>query len=299
MRTREIVVGTDGSANSQFALRWAAREARRRGVPLRVLFVYDWTLGGRRIAGDAYRAAAEAEAARIVDAAVAITREEVPEVDVSGESVVGTPVWRLVAASRKAELVVVGSRGHGGFSSLMLGAVSQRLATHAACPVVVVRGRTHDHDGPVVVGVDGSPTSSEALGMAFAMAAARGCPLVALTAYTPPNPAWTAEIGPAEYLRAEIEAETRKCLEQDLTPWRDKYPDVAVDVHAVAGGAAHALIRLSHGAQLVAAGSRGHGDVAGTLLGSVGLQLLHHADCPVLIVRPHPAPEAIDSPAEQ
>lgn len=289
MHTRHIVVGTDGSANSQYALRWAAREARRRQVALRVLFVFDWTLGGRRMAGDAYQIAAEAEAARLVETAVTMAREEAPEIDVSGAALHGTPVWQLVAASRTAELTVVGSRGHGGFSSLMLGSVSQRVATHAASPVVVIRGQSDLAQGPVVVGVDGSPASSEALGIAFGLAAARACPLVALTAYTVPNPTWTAEIGPSAYLHAEIEAETRKCLEQDLSPWRDKYLEVAVEVEATEGGAAHALIQASRRAQLVVVGSRGRGDIAGTLLGSVGLQLLHHAECPVLIVRPHAA----------
>ena len=132
---------------------------------------------------------------------------------------------------------MVGSRGRGGFASLLLGSVSQRVATHAPCPVVVVRGREDVADGPVAVGVDDSAA--------------------------------------AEHAR----------LEELLSPWRLKFPEVPVEVLVSHDSPAAVLNGVSHGAQLVIVGSRGHGTVAGALLGSAGLQLLHHADCPVWIAR--------------
>jgi nucleotide-binding universal stress UspA family protein len=81
------------------------------------------------------------------------------------------------------------------------------------------------------------------------------------------------------------QAEEDRAVTEQVAPWRDKYPQVAVETVAAQGSAGRVLVGASHTAQLVVVGSRGHGGLAGTLLGSVGLQLVHHADCPVFVHR--------------
>jgi nucleotide-binding universal stress UspA family protein len=162
-----------------------------------------------------------------------------------------------------------------------MGSVSQQVATHARVPVVVVRGHAAP-GGPVVVGVDGSPSTDAALGLAFDAAAARGTHVVAIRAYVPPSPAVLPH--------SAVEAAVREMLAGSLAGWQDKYPSVRLESHLVVGRAAKVLVGASHTAQLVVVGSRGHGGFTGLLLGSVGQQLMHHAECPVLIAHPTPDP---------
>jgi nucleotide-binding universal stress UspA family protein len=147
MSAGTIVVGVDGSEASKEALRWAAAEARLRGARLRV--VHAWTvplsiaapepsvLGHPMLPGpsvEEVRAALAERAERVLDDAVA----GLEGVEVEPELVEGTPAHALVRAAEGADLVVVGSRGLGGFKGLLLGSVSQQCTHHAPCPVVIV-----------------------------------------------------------------------------------------------------------------------------------------------------------------
>ncbi|RSM49355.1 hypothetical protein DMB66_45145 [Actinoplanes sp. ATCC 53533] len=142
MRAKEILVGTDGMAASQAAVRWAAREAQRRGLPLRIVHAFDWQWEAAR-----YDAGAEYidVARQLADAVVAAARDQAravaPSLRVELDTIIGNPAPMLLAAAEEedTELLVVGSRGRGGFASLLLGSVSRRVAAHAPCPVVVVR----------------------------------------------------------------------------------------------------------------------------------------------------------------
>jgi nucleotide-binding universal stress UspA family protein len=286
MDPTEIVVGTDGSPASHAAVGWAAGEALRRGAPLHVVCAYGWDWAGARLGpADELRRLAEREVEATVAEAVEQARRAAPAARVRGSAAVGEPVPVLLRAAEHAALLVVGSRGRGGFASLLLGSVSQRAATHANCPVTVVRGRHDAADGPVVVGVDGSAGATAALGTAFAAAAVRGAGIAAIRAYPPPSPPWGVAAPPPLHDPGEREAEEHAALAGSLARWREKYPDVAVEELVVRGSAARVLVGVSHTAQLVVVGSRGRGSLAGTLLGSVGLQLLHHADCPVVVGR--------------
>jgi len=156
---------------------------------------------------------------------------------------------------------------------------------HAAASVAIVRGRL-EPDGPVVVGHDGSATAPAALDTAFAAAAARGCGPIVLRAFRPGSPAWPAEAPPPAVYNPRT---TRSAIEEELdhvvAPIAEKFPEVPVRHVVTDGDAAQALAGASRQARLVVVGTRGHGGFAGLLLGSVGLRLLHHADCPVLICR--------------
>lgn len=292
MVVRGIVVGVDGSSTSGEALRWAAAEAARRDTPLTVINAYDWrVLGAPTMVGGEYATTVLSYAEDLVSAAVVEARAigastAATDTPVRGEAILSAPGSALVAASAEAELVVVGHRGRGGFASLVLGSVSQQVATHAHGPVVVVRGRP-DPVGPVIVGVDGSDESGHALAIAFETARVRGCDLVAIRAFTPAVPPWGPSVPPYVEDTDARRAAERKILTEDVAPWQEKFPDVSAECVIAEGHPAEVLAGVSGNAQLVVVGTRGHGGFAGLMLGSVGLQVLHHADCPVLIARPH------------
>jgi nucleotide-binding universal stress UspA family protein len=179
--------------------------------------------------------------------------------------------------------VVVGDRGRGRISSVLAGSVAVAAAANAACPVVVVRGEERDATLPVVVGIDGTPVSEAAIAFAFDAASSRRAPLLAVHT-------WVAALGdPSLAPLIDWEAlatEEEEVLAERLAGWAEKYPDVAVQRMVAQGGAAHALLDLTERAQLVVVGSRGHGELAGFVLGSVSNALVHAATCPVAVVRP-------------
>jgi nucleotide-binding universal stress UspA family protein len=286
MRKPTIVVATDGTGSSREAVRWAAREADRRRATLRVVHVLDgeWAQA-RHEFGDGGLAPARKAAEGIARGGVALAHEICADLLCEIDILAGNPAARLIAETGDAGLLVLGSRGRGGFASLMLGSVSQRVAMHAGCPVAVVRGRGDVTAGPVAVGFDESPHAERVLRTAFEQAVARGAGLAVIRTYLPVLPLYLAGVAAADVTTAEQDALERDRLEEQLTPWREKYPDVAVEALLSHDSAAAVLNGVSHGAQLVVVGSRGRGAVAGTLLGSTGLQLLHHADCPILLDR--------------
>jgi nucleotide-binding universal stress UspA family protein len=141
-----IFVGVDGSDHSRLALGWALREAARHRMPLTVIAVHPHPV---RPATDIYWAVPDLPAdprdeegelnalRQFVDKVASETGETVPGVSLAVQT--GDPAEELIKASRDADLLVVGSRGSGGFARLLLGSVSSKVAHHAACPVVVIR----------------------------------------------------------------------------------------------------------------------------------------------------------------
>lgn len=284
---RTVVVGVDGSAEALRAVRWAAPEARRRQAVLRLVTGFAWTeygMPGLPGLGSAYavdrlRTAADTALA----AAAAAATEAEPGVTVEQDVVLGFASGVLVGESQLSELVVVGDRGRGRISSVFAGSVAVAAAANAACPVVVVRGEERDAALPVVVGIDGTPVSEAAIAFAFDAASSRRAPLLAVHT-------WVAALGDpslAPLIDWEVlAAEEEEVLAERLAGWGEKYPDVAVQRMVAKGGAAHALLDLTERAQLVVVGSRGHGELAGFVLGSVSNALVHAATCPVAVVRP-------------
>jgi nucleotide-binding universal stress UspA family protein len=286
MRTNEIVVGVDGSEASMATARWAAREASRRAAPLRVVLAYEWAWPGAQFkpTPPVEKAAREHAEATVV-AAATHARAAAPDVAVTSQAIRGRPAQTLIDAARDAALLVVGGRGRGGFVGLLLGSVSLQVATHADTPVVVVRDDTGPDAGPVVVGVDGSGSTEHTLQVAFDAAAVRGCPVVAVQACEV-HTAWSGYgVGPEFSDPDDLEVEIRKALADAVAPWREKYPNIPVETLVARGSAADVLTDVSQTARLLVVGTRGHGGFTGLLLGSVGQQLLHHSQCPVLIAR--------------
>jgi nucleotide-binding universal stress UspA family protein len=279
---RTIVVGIDGSENSDAATRWAVDEGARTGTPVELVYAYDWPVatGVGGLAPTVWPDyGAQEEADNIVAAAREKLRQSHPDVVTAGTVVPGAAADVLVERSQRARLVVVGGRGAGGFAGKLLGSTSLTVTARAHCPVVVVRGRKAPADAPVVAGVDGSDLSQLAVEFAFAEAASRGTSLRVVRASEPSR---DADPQP----RVDVEQAATAEL---VAGWRDKYPQVATSVHIVDGPPGDALVKASDGALLIAVGSRGRGGFRGMLLGSVSQHLLHHAQCPVVVVRDLPA----------
>lgn len=287
MRPADVIVGIDASPESRTALRWAAAEAGRRGRKLRIVHGVQSRWPDSAFSPEHAQLAAQLAAPQILAAARADVAEWAPNVEVDATTGVGGGSAALVAAAQPGDLVVVGNRGHSTFAALLAGSTCQQVALHAPTSVVVVRGRI-GRAGGIVVGFDGSPMAEDVLTAAFDMAEARGCPLTVLRAFRPSTPAWPADSPPPDLLNAMT---ARLALQVELAesvlPLSDKYPTVTAEVHVASGDAADLLVEASRTAELVVVGSRGHGGFAGLLLGSVGLHLMHHSHCPVLIARPH------------
>lgn len=207
-----------------------------------------------------------------------------PQLEVTHDAVAGEALTVLELQSRDADLVVVGSRGRGGFVGMLLGSTAVYLTAHGQCPVMVVRGRP-DAAGPIVLGIDGSRVGERAVDFAFAEAALRGTEIVALHAWTPDNvPLPPPQVPDAH--RPGTVAEGEECLlAQALAGREERYPEVSVRHELVRGVPHEALIEASRTAQLMVVGARGRGGFTGLLLGSVSQALLHHAQCPVTVVR--------------
>jgi nucleotide-binding universal stress UspA family protein len=261
---RAVVVGVDGSCSALRAVRWAAAEAARRNAPLRIVAACGPGSGPARD----HATGALAEAARLAGRAR-------PGLPVQGQLGVGSAVAVLDTQARAALLVVVGDRGTGGAAGRSLGSVPAALGTRVRCPVVVVRGEDPDAGRPVVVGV-GSGSSTGDAAFAFAEAAARGVPVVAVRTWWEPFPDTPMDA---------IDATERDCLAEWLAGWRATYPAVPVLPVVQRDLPAHALTEWSRAAQLVVVGSRGRGWPAGLVLGSVSHTLMHRAHCPVAVVR--------------
>ncbi|MFH9177473.1 universal stress protein [Streptomyces albogriseolus] len=285
-----VVVGVDGSASSLGAVEAAAREARWRGAGLRVVHAFLWPAmhvpRGRSPLGPP-EGEPHNRVEHLVAEAVARARETAPGVDVSHVVVTGEPVTVLEAQSRAADLVVVGSRGMGGFVGLLIGSTAAQLAAHGRCPVLVVR-EGGDEKGPVVVGVDGSAAGERAIDFAFAEASLRGAPLRAIHAWTLWNaPPSQLHEGADTYVampKGVAEAEER-LVSEALAGCRERYPGVSVESRAPRSQTREALIEASRSARLLVVGARGRGGFAGLMLGSVSQAVLHHAHCPVAVVR--------------
>jgi nucleotide-binding universal stress UspA family protein len=286
MSTRPVIVGTDGTEHSKAAVIRAAREAQRRGRPLRIAHVFEWDWEEYRYSiGNEYIDVSRHLAEAVVNNAYRLAHEVAPRIAIETDTLIGHTAARLLDIADQAELMVLGQRGRGGFAGLRLGSVSQRVATHAPCPVLVIRGH-EDLDGPAVAGIDDSPAADNVLETAFDTAAAHETALLVVRSYLPPTPLWLENVRPSDVETPEQDATELARVEEQLAPWHAKYPNVAMEILLTHDAAASALVSASHSAQLVVVGSRGRGAVRGALLGSAGLQLLHHAECPVLIARP-------------
>lgn len=272
---RHIVVGVDGSIPATAAVEWAAADAQRRGLSLRIVHVCENSSYGVEVTKYCAGAlAAAADRARDLTRGVEVTTELLP----------GNVIDALIGESASADTVVLGSRGLGGFAGLVVGSVGLSVAGHAAGPVVIVRGASVARHGRVVVGYDGSAHSEAAMEYAVEQARAREVPLHVLFAWQRPLSSPYA-VAYSDLLADAFEQENRAMAER-MARQREKNPDIEITDEQVVDHPANALIRAGGTADLVVVGSRGLGGFASAVLGSVSHAVLHHVTCPIAIVRP-------------
>ncbi|GAB3899655.1 universal stress protein [Kibdelosporangium lantanae] len=286
MSTDPIVVGVDGSEAALRAARWAAREASVRKAPLRLVHACMPSDGQSPAPMPPSMADMMVAAGRqwLADATVAV--EDIWD-DVTTDLIRDYEIDALVNDSHAAQLVVLGARGHGGFTELLIGSVAIAVSARGGCPVVVVRGADVDRTGkPIVVGVDSSGGSEAALEFAFEEASRREVELVAVHAWSDSMTAAAFAMAPFAVDWYEVQTEEQRLLADRVMSWQEKFPDVRVRRVVTRDHPVRSLIDHAREAQLVVVGSRGRGAVAGLLLGSTSQQLLHHALCPVAVVRP-------------
>ncbi|GAA0410805.1 universal stress protein [Acrocarpospora corrugata] len=279
-----IVVGADGSPTALAAVEWAADDAARTRVPLRIVYAVErqpYQLS--RFSDTALDDALDQEAAEVLAAAEAAARDRHAGLAISVEAVDGGAADVLREQAAKFGEVVVGSRGLGGFAGLVVGSVSMRVAGHAPGPVVVVRNRPEWVRGEIVVGVDDSPECRPALAYAFEQAWARESALRAVHTWQLPVYAYAAN---AAYELDQINADHRIVATELVDSFRGRYPGVRVTIDVHCEHPVVALIDASAEADLLVVGSHGRSGLGSAVLGSVSRSVLHHAHCPVAVVRP-------------
>jgi nucleotide-binding universal stress UspA family protein len=287
-----IVVGVDGSTSALHAALWAADEAAQRHHPLRLVYANNefafGTTGGLAPPQSFFDTMQTAGMQLLADVESAI-REVHPDLDIRVDLQTAAPVPSLLDQTEDALLLVLGSRGTGGFRGILVGSTAIAVVAHGDCPVAVIRGATADAspraEGPVVVGVDGSPTSDAAIATGFDEASWRGTELVAVHAW----PECGSDHGHSRSLDEDwqqAEQVEKELLAERLAGWQEKYPDVAVRRVLTQGRPVERLLEQATGAQLMVVGSRGNGGFSGMLLGSTSQALIRHATCPLLVVRP-------------
>ncbi|MFJ9843438.1 universal stress protein [Kitasatospora sp. NPDC101155] len=285
-----LLAAIDGSEESIAAARWAADEATRHGMPLRLVHAQTWLDDIHADSGQP--ADVRALTTRMLSDAKRAVENTHPGLEIRAELVGGgEPVDVLVDAAADARMLVLGSRGLGGFGGLMVGSIGLAVTARSDVPTVLVRSDETDRrtgpDGPeVVVGVDTREAAADVIDFAFREAARRGAVLRAVHGWTPP-PVW----GYAGWVPPQPETEQFRAIEDELltlamTGWQEKYPEVTVIQDSRIGSGAAILVDACADADLVVVGRRRRPHHAGMRLGPVAHTVLHHAQAPVAVV-PH------------
>ncbi|WP_198653881.1 universal stress protein [Actinocorallia populi] len=266
-----IVVGVDGSSGASAALEWAAAEAALRRAPLLLTHASRLLEPGSMLGREALERLRE-ERWRLLESTREGLLRGLPELRVELKLEADDPAQVLTELSRTALMVVVGTRGAGGFERLLLGSVGLHVAAHGHCPVVVVpRGGERERGDRIVLGVDERHRESAAIGWAFAEADLRGAPLAALHA--------VGGFGaPGQRIGEQME------LSEALAGRVSDHPDVAVEYVLAETTPARALVEASEEAALLVLGARRRRPGLGAMPGRVGHAVLHHSACPVVVV---------------
>ncbi|MFE9674236.1 universal stress protein [Streptomyces sp. NPDC006259] len=300
MSTLPVAVAVDGSEGSLRALDWAVDAARRRGTALRVCHVRHyaaWTQPGAPL----IMPPPPDEDAVLTDARARL-EAAADGTDVEYVGLDGAPGALLPELGAEAELLVLGSRGRGGFASLLLGSNGMTAARDAECPVVIVPRPGREVEGPppepgprVVVGLNVDGPDDATLALAFTEAALRDARLQVVAAYPWPAQTWAAAPGdllPPEVDQDAVEHETRVLVDGFLAQHRERHPGVPVEPYPAPGDAAGHLVAASRDAELVVVGRHRRRLLApARMLGSVTHAVLLHAASPVAVVPPAPAEE--------
>jgi nucleotide-binding universal stress UspA family protein len=305
-----VVVGYDGSPSVRLALEWAAETARQLGTRRTIVHSLSLSMIPGFPAVDESQVeptlhqAAEVVVGEGADHASRVLEES----QIATQYWLGSPAGQLVDASRDADLIVLGSRGHGRLRAGLLGSTSYAVTAHARCPVVIVRAGAEQQEQqeeqektagdlhvarpgpehPVVVGVDDSEAAQRALDAAAAWAEREHAALhVVHVAHSVSMEAWTyAETTKAGTDRTHaVRDDAERTVTRLGNRARADHPNLEVSTEVLYGDPGQTLAELAAHAGLVVVGSRGRGGFSGMLLGSVSHRVIHDAVCPVLVVR--------------
>lgn len=289
---RSIVVGYDGSEHAVKAVEFAAAEAVSRRAPLRLVHAFTPPMGG---AGLGYGMILPADAletmrdgiADNLESDVAALRTRFPDVEIDASVILGNSAAALLEKAADAQLLVVGSRGLGGFRGMLLGSTGIQVASHSPCPAVIVRDLPAPGATKIVVGLDGSELSQAALAWALDYASRHGLILHAVHAWTMPSfDLLAAPAGPGSADLQTIMEEEQRSAAESLAGFRDRYPDVTIEESVIKESAAKALLNAAKDAALIVVGTHGRGEMMAAVLGSVSQTLLRKANIPVVVVGP-------------
>jgi nucleotide-binding universal stress UspA family protein len=302
MSTLPVIAAVDGSDDSLVALDWAFDTARMREAPLRLVHVRQyaaWAQPDILAAGPPGPPDEDPVLDRVRTYLQGRPEQPVTEY----VSLEGAPGALLPELGSTAQMLVLGSRGRGGFASLLLGSNGMAAARDAECPVVVVPKPGREvHEGVpvepgrrVVVGLHADSPDDATLAFAFTEAALRGARLQVVAAYPWPVQVWTAAPGvivPPDVDQDAVENETRSLVEGFLAPHRAGHPEVHVDPYVAPGDAAGLLVAASKDADLVVVGRHRRRLLApARMMGSVTHAVLLHAASPVAVIPPAPPEE--------
>ncbi|MEU4498554.1 universal stress protein [Streptomyces sp. NPDC023998] len=290
--SRSVTVGLDGSNESMAAAEWAAREARLRGLPLRLVNVWEPQpyIQAPLLGGETMQYRAE----RIPRETADELRLRHPDVEITADQVAGRPGTVLPDEARDAELLVLGSRGLSGVAGFMVGSVGMAAVAHTERPVVLVRAQETAEDEreadstayrPVVLGLDIEHADDSLIEFALDAAARRATALHVLHSWSlPPYYPYGLPVDPR--MIAQLAAQQADSLAGTLHPWRQKFPAVEVVQRPRLGKPANHLVDASHDASVVVVGRRTRRSPLGAHIGPVTHAVLHHATAPVAVV-PH------------
>ncbi|GHB26683.1 universal stress protein [Streptomyces chryseus] len=293
---RPVIVGIDGSPESLAAAGWAAREAQRRDVALRL--VHAWAWSPHPSAAVPSTTSQHHWAQRILREARDHLGAQYPHLPVEESHIEGLAPCVLLEASSDGALLVLGSRGLSGFTGYLAGSVALHLTTRSTIPVVLVRAGEQANDAhllnaegrsstdtpyrDIVLGIDLAHPCDEALAFAFASARSRGSALRVLHGYRPPS-ITTTGFGAA--VDSDVAAEHEATLDALVRPWREKYPETVITSTARQGRAQSLLLHAASEAGLLVLGRRDRLR-PGPYTGPVIQAAMHHARCPMAVV-PH------------
>jgi nucleotide-binding universal stress UspA family protein len=270
-----VVVGVDGSDVALHAVRWATKEARRRGAPLRIVHVTPYAERG---------VASERRAESIVTSARTTAEQTWPDAEISTACVAGHAAPALAESAADAQLLVVAMGGGERYEDIRLHSTALSVCTTARCPVAVVRGVTVvPGDGPVVLGVEHVDDDAVAVSVAFADAQRHGTGLIVVHAVHGTGLLRDHLIAHDAHSRRGAAALT--AVTDELAPWRSRYPAVPVEIRVVDLPAPGHLLQAAMQARLVVVGTRGRNLAARMVLGSTSHTVLRNAPCPVVVVR--------------
>ncbi|MCX4999957.1 universal stress protein [Streptomyces longwoodensis] len=296
---RTITVGLDGSPECRAAAEWAAREAELRGLPVKLVHVWEPVPEPMAQAPLLGPETHQHWTERIPRESAEGLRLRHPGIEVNTEQLAGRTAQALVDAAKDAEMLVLGSRGLGGIGGFLVGSVGLAVVAHTERPVVLVRAgeqtapehRMHPTGipsaatalRPVVLGLDAAGPDETLIGFAFEAAARRSVPLRVVHAWNPP-PYYAYGMALEPAVEREMAKGDAVILSEVLRPWRQKYPDVDVVEQSRYGSPSLLLIDASREASLVVVGRRIRSSAVGTHIGTVTHAVLHHSTAPVAVV---------------